>query len=286
MSEREKEEEEEEEEEELLAVSVEECFLTATLNGSWVSCTENGRGANLWILRHKQHLNQRVVVRCGASNRCLVNSAVDESWELRGTATQLMWNCFSQPPGAAGLEATGVGLTFADPTHKAKLESSLRVSMNAVGTAAWRVEAPSHVHNSDHLARMQSQAQFTELFELTRASVLDAKARADDDAESILVQCQEALEAARDEAARNRPQQVAETDQHRTYPNGTSYQGQMVDGKREGHGVYIDTKKNRYEGGWLNDESHGFASKVFTKGDFESVSNDMHHNQAEHNPKR
>ena len=35
----------------------------------------------------------------------------------------------------------------------------------------------------------------------------------------------------------------------------------------QGHGIYIDKCKNRYEGGWRNDRAQGYGSKVFSKGD-------------------
>jgi len=35
----------------------------------------------------------------------------------------------------------------------------------------------------------------------------------------------------------------------------------------QGHGVYIDKCRNRYEGGWANDRAAGFGTKVFFKGD-------------------
>ena len=52
------------------------------------------------------------------------------------------------------------------------------------------------------------------------------------------------------------------------YSNGTTYDGYVRDGKRDGHGVYIDKAGNRYEGEWSNDRAHGYGTKVFSsKGD-------------------
>ena len=42
-----------------------------------------------------------------------------------------------------------------------------------------------------------------------------------------------------------------------TYPSLTVYEGYMVNNKREGHGIYIDKCKNRYEGGWKGDRAQG-----------------------------
>ncbi|ETP54039.1 hypothetical protein F442_01149 [Phytophthora nicotianae P10297] len=43
-----------------------------------------------------------------------------------------------------------------------------------------------------------------------------------------------------------------------TYPNGDEYEGDFVEGKREGYGVYIERSTgNQYDGAWLNDERHG-----------------------------
>ena len=52
------------------------------------------------------------------------------------------------------------------------------------------------------------------------------------------------------------------------YSNGTTYDGYVRDGKRDGHGVYIDKAGNRYEGEWSNDRAQGYGTKVFSsKGD-------------------
>ncbi|KAG3024836.1 hypothetical protein PC121_g2241 [Phytophthora cactorum] len=43
-----------------------------------------------------------------------------------------------------------------------------------------------------------------------------------------------------------------------TYPNGDEYEGDFVEGKREGYGVYVERATgNQYDGAWLNDERHG-----------------------------
>ncbi|GMF22429.1 unnamed protein product [Phytophthora lilii] len=43
-----------------------------------------------------------------------------------------------------------------------------------------------------------------------------------------------------------------------TYQNGDKYDGDFVDGRREGYGVYLErTTGNQYDGTWLADERHG-----------------------------
>ena len=59
---------------------------------------------------------------------------------------------------------------------------------------------------------------------------------------------------------------------HVYQPAKTVYEGYMVvnaHGKpqREGHGIYIDKCRNRYEGGWKNDRAQGYGTKIFSKGD-------------------
>ena len=43
------------------------------------------------------------------------------------------------------------------------------------------------------------------------------------------------------------------------YVNGDIYDGEWVDGKREGRGVYVYKNGNKYEGNYKNNELHGFG---------------------------
>ena len=49
---------------------------------------------------------------------------------------------------------------------------------------------------------------------------------------------------------------------HHVYPDKRSYQGTMVGTSREGHGVYIDKRRNHFEGSWVSDQATGYGVKV------------------------
>lgn len=49
------------------------------------------------------------------------------------------------------------------------------------------------------------------------------------------------------------------------YDDGTSYTGQVVDGKREGFGTYTSTSET-YIGQWQNDQQHGAGKHNWTDG--------------------
>lgn len=47
-----------------------------------------------------------------------------------------------------------------------------------------------------------------------------------------------------------------------TYPSGDRYEGQWVDGKAQGHGVFV-SRLSRYEGNWDADLKHGDGTETF-----------------------
>ena len=42
-----------------------------------------------------------------------------------------------------------------------------------------------------------------------------------------------------------------------TYPNGETYEGTIIDNKKQGKGIFVDTDGNIYEGNWKNDIRDG-----------------------------
>jgi len=51
------------------------------------------------------------------------------------------------------------------------------------------------------------------------------------------------------------------------WKNGTRYQGQMVNGKRQGQGSFVWTDGQQYQGHWENDQPHGHGTLTFPNGD-------------------
>jgi hypothetical protein len=47
------------------------------------------------------------------------------------------------------------------------------------------------------------------------------------------------------------------------YSDGTVYEGYTLNGKRHGHGKFLDKSGNRYEGEWRDNLAHGYGFKVF-----------------------
>ena len=57
-----------------------------------------------------------------------------------------------------------------------------------------------------------------------------------------------------------------QTGKHKlTYDNGDTFEGDFVDGKRHGNGVYTSKKGDRYEGEWKNDRREGYGILSFTE---------------------
>lgn len=51
-------------------------------------------------------------------------------------------------------------------------------------------------------------------------------------------------------------------------PSNAVYEGYVDEaGRRDGQGTYIDKKRNRYQGEWVKDKSHGYGVKKFATGD-------------------
>ena len=50
-------------------------------------------------------------------------------------------------------------------------------------------------------------------------------------------------------------------------PNGDTYDGWWVNGKREGQGIYFYANGDRYEGDWKNDCKHGKGIYVHSTGE-------------------
>lgn len=46
-----------------------------------------------------------------------------------------------------------------------------------------------------------------------------------------------------------------------THANGDIYQGEWVDGKANGMGVFVDTNGSMYEGMWQDDQQHGYGTE-------------------------
>ena len=49
--------------------------------------------------------------------------------------------------------------------------------------------------------------------------------------------------------------------------DGSSYDGEYVEGFRHGVGVYREAKGNVYNGEWKNDEYHGKGTYYYPEGD-------------------
>ena len=123
----------------ILGVPVMECYLR-DFESDWVSATK-GSQAKVWILRHKNHHNHRVLV-ISETNACLLNSLVDESWVLHSQAPrELVWCCFHLSPGGSGLEELGVGLVLGSSKDKDRVRAGLESSMHAMRQAIpWKIE--------------------------------------------------------------------------------------------------------------------------------------------------
>lgn len=53
-----------------------------------------------------------------------------------------------------------------------------------------------------------------------------------------------------------------------THANGDIYQGEWLNGKAHGTGVFCDNKGSLYEGQWMNDLQHGHGLELW---DFNSI---------------
>ncbi len=51
-----------------------------------------------------------------------------------------------------------------------------------------------------------------------------------------------------------------------TYPDGSSYLGEIIDGKRHGEGTWIRPDGTRYKGQWENDRPHGQGIIIWPDG--------------------
>jgi len=51
-----------------------------------------------------------------------------------------------------------------------------------------------------------------------------------------------------------------------TYPDGSSYSGETIDGKRHGEGTWIRPDGTRYKGQWDNDRPHGQGTIIWPDG--------------------
>ncbi len=60
----------------------------------------------------------------------------------------------------------------------------------------------------------------------------------------------------------NKPDSQQQAKPHKRIP----YQGEMREGKREGHGIYNDDKGNYYDGFWKDDKREGFGFAIDTIG--------------------
>ena len=54
------------------------------------------------------------------------------------------------------------------------------------------------------------------------------------------------------------------------YRDGGHYEGDILDGKREGYGIY-SYQSYSYEGNWTNDTKHGGAKEIKDKQIFEGM---------------
>ena len=52
-----------------------------------------------------------------------------------------------------------------------------------------------------------------------------------------------------------------------TYPDGSTYIGQVLNGQRHGQGKYIASNGDIYEGQWFNDRYHGIGIYTWKNGD-------------------
>ena len=50
------------------------------------------------------------------------------------------------------------------------------------------------------------------------------------------------------------------------------YTGQVLNGKRNGKGIMIYPDDRKYDGEWLNNKRHGFATEHYSNGDFRDIS--------------
>lgn len=51
-----------------------------------------------------------------------------------------------------------------------------------------------------------------------------------------------------------------------TYPDGSSYLGETIDGKRHGEGTWVRPDGTKYKGQWENDRPHGQGSIIWPDG--------------------
>ena len=52
----------------------------------------------------------------------------------------------------------------------------------------------------------------------------------------------------------------------KTYANGDKYEGDFVDDKKHGKGVYVYANGDKYEGDWLDGKKHGKGVITFADG--------------------
>ena len=52
----------------------------------------------------------------------------------------------------------------------------------------------------------------------------------------------------------------------RDYADGSSYEGEMKDGKRHGEGIWVRSDGSEYTGQWTNDKPEGFGTFVWPNG--------------------
>ena len=57
------------------------------------------------------------------------------------------------------------------------------------------------------------------------------------------------------------------------YSDGSTYDGSWVDGKMQGKGVFIYPNGNRYDGEFMNDMKEGFGILLYKNGERYEVSN-------------
>jgi hypothetical protein len=52
-----------------------------------------------------------------------------------------------------------------------------------------------------------------------------------------------------------------------THPNGSTYTGERLNGKKHGHGIQVWPDSSRYEGMWENDQANGMGMLQHADGD-------------------
>jgi hypothetical protein len=53
----------------------------------------------------------------------------------------------------------------------------------------------------------------------------------------------------------------------KVWPDGSSFEGEVIDGKKEGYGIYIDRNGNFFQGVWKNDKKEGFFVIRYSNGE-------------------